>query len=105
MCSPHDIDKALGVSPFDTLAAGSELSRRGFITFTSTEGAGMGYIAIKESFVDDSEFCSCFTLYKLATESTETGYWDVCGTCGKRLKNGFHESPEFKKLEYDIRLE
>ena len=104
-CAPFDVAKALDVSPLDILATGSELSRRGFITYISIDGEITAYTAIKETFVDDSEFCSCFALYKIETESTETGYWDVCCTCGKRLKHGFHYYPEYEGLEYDIRLD
>ena len=110
LCTAFDIAKALDVSPLAVLVAASELKTRGFITHTTTilketNDEGMAYSAIKESFIDNSEFCSCYALHSVTTESADVGYWDVCSICGKRLQGGFHYYPEFEGMEYDIRLE
>lgn len=88
--TPFDIFKALDVSPLVVMVAASELKTRGFITFTTTilketNDEAMAYSAIKDSFVDDSEFCSCEVFFSATQDfdSSELGYWDVCTICGK----------------------
>ena len=106
-CTSFDIHKVLDVPPLAVLMAASELIKRGFIILTTTPSnipdfEWMAYSAIKDSFVDDSEFCSCEVLFSATRDldSSELGYWDVCTVCGKRLQGGFHYYPEFEDMEY-----
>ena len=108
-CRLFDISGALKESPFAVMVATGELTGRGFITNTppilSKENVdGVYYSAIKDSFVDDSEFCSCELFFSATRDlkSSELGYWDVCTICGKRLKDGFHYYPNFEDMEYKL---
>ena len=50
-----------------------------------------------------SDFCTCkcpSTIYA-DVDSSEQGYWDVCGDCNKRLEDGFHYYNCYEGEDYD----
>lgn len=50
-----------------------------------------------------NEFCTCkapASIYS-DTESCDFGYWDVCGKCNKKIKDGFHYYNHYDGEDHD----
>ena len=49
------------------------------------------------------DFCKCLgvsTMYS-DTESSDFGYWDVCGSCNKKIEDGFHYYNHYDGEDHD----
>lgn len=66
--------------------------------------ASLDYKKMQNSQTQVSEdFCKCLgvsTMYS-DTESSDFGYWDVCGVCNKKIKDGFHYYNHYDGEDHD----
>ena len=51
----------------------------------------------------ENEYCQCnvpSSIYS-DTESSDFGYWDVCGNCNKKIEDGFHYYNHYDGEDHD----
>ena len=108
LCTTNHVAVALGLQGLEALAAADELHARGFLRTTviplsETNDSSIRYSAIKDSFIDNSEFCICKKQHPITTglDPDGVGYWDTCSVCGKHLEDGFQYYSEFEGMDFD----
>ena len=52
---------------------------------------------------DNEQFCKCnvVTVMYSDTDSSDFGYWDVCGVCNKKIEDGFHYYNHYDGEDHD----
>lgn len=51
----------------------------------------------------DNDYCKCGIVTSMYsdTESSDFGYWDMCGTCNKKIEDGFHYYNHYDGEDHD----
>lgn len=108
MCTVNQVAVALDIRAVEVLASINELYARDFLKITpiplsEDNDDSIHYSAIKNEFIDNSEYCVCKKLRSITsdTESSEFGYWDTCCICGKHLEYGFHYYNHYDGEDHD----